>query len=152
GGHFVMTEERDRNLVNFTYTPNTTLHRADAQIVNLGTFVPNIGLEGVSNDPQTGGFIVVKETLPEGLFQTTIDWNAGTASNGEPSTNLFDPALLNLADFADVFALSNLTSLSGQPDSTHILVLSQESGKIVETDRSGNIYSTLTIVSDPGNP
>jgi hypothetical protein len=31
-------------------------------------------------------------------------------------------------------------------------VLSQESGRIVETDRAGNIYSTLTILSDPGNP
>ena len=50
-----------------------------------------------------------------------------------------------------MFALSNLPSLSG-PDSSHLLVLSQESGKIVNIDRSGNISSSLTIVSDPGNP
>src|SRR6185295_11386921 len=68
------------------------------------------------------------------------------------STNLFDPALANLVDFSDVFALSNLPSLSGQPDFTHLLILSQESGQIVNIDRAGNVLSTLTIVSDPGNP
>ena len=65
-GEFVMTEERDRQAVEFTYTAGTTLDRSSAQTVDLGTFVQNIGLEGVSYDPQTGGYIFVKETLPEG--------------------------------------------------------------------------------------
>jgi uncharacterized protein YjiK len=155
-GKFVMTEERDRQAVEFTYTPDATLTRSNAQTVDLGTFVQNIGLEGVSYDPQTGGFIFVKETLPEGIFQTGIDFAAGTATNGssttENSVNLFDPAKANLSDFADVFALSNLPSLSGQPEYGHLLILSQESGRIVEVDRAGNIYSSLNIVSNPGNP
>ena len=57
GGKFVMVEERDRQAVLFTYAPGTTLTRADAQTVKLGTFVPNIGIEGISYDPLTGGFI-----------------------------------------------------------------------------------------------
>ena len=57
GGRFVMAEERDRQVVLFTYVPGTTLTRADAQTVKLGTFVPNIGIEGISYDPLTGGFI-----------------------------------------------------------------------------------------------
>ena len=126
------------------------------QTVKLGTFVGNIGIEGISYDPLTGGFIAVKETQPEGIFQTGIDFAAGTATNGSPttenSTNLFDPALAGVLDFADVFALSNLSVLNGRPDYSHLLVLSQESGKIVNIDRSGNISSSLTIVSDPGNP
>ena len=156
GGQFVMTEERDRNAVRFTYDAGTTLTRADAQTVTLGTFVGNVGLEGLSYDPQTAGYIFVKEISPEGIFQTTIDFDAGTASNGSPTTvnsvDLFDPALLGLADFADVFALSNLAALLGTADTGNLLVLSQESGRIVETDRSGNILSSLTIVSNPGNP
>src|SRR4051812_2780617 len=63
GGQFVMTEERDRQAVEFTYTAGTTLDRSGAKTVDLGTFVQNIGLEGVSYDPQTGGYILVKETL-----------------------------------------------------------------------------------------
>ena len=114
---FVMVEERDRQAVLFTYAPGTTLTRAGAQTVKLGTFAPNIGIEGLSYDPLTGGFIAVKETTPQGIFQTGIDFAAGTATNGSPTTensiDLFDPALANLLDFADVFALSNLPSLSG---------------------------------------
>jgi uncharacterized protein YjiK len=156
GGKFVMAEERDRQAVLFTYVAGGTLTRSAVQTVKLGTTIGNIGIEGISYDPQTGGFIAVKETQPEGIFQTGIDFAAGTATNGSPttvnSTNLFDPALTGLLDFADIFSLSNLTSLNGQADSSHLLVLSQESGKIVEVDRSGNIFSSLTIVSDPGNP
>jgi uncharacterized protein YjiK len=155
-GTFVMTEERDRQVVRFTYVAGGTLQRSNAQTVKLGTFVQNIGLEGLTYDPLTGGYILVKETLPEGIFQTDIDFAAGTATNGsattENSVNLFEPALVNLLDFADVFSLSNLPSLNGQADYNNLLVLSQESGKIVNIDRAGLINSSLTIVSDPGNP
>ncbi len=50
-----------------------------------------------------------------------------------------------------MFALSNLPSLSG-PESGHLLVLSQESGKIVNIDRTGDVFNSLTILPDPGNP
>ncbi|BDI15504.1 hypothetical protein ANSO36C_13060 [Nostoc cf. commune SO-36] len=155
-GKFVLIEERERQANLFTYTPGTTLTRSNVQTVKLGTTVGNIGIEGISYDPQTGGFIAVKEITPEGIFQTNIDFAAGTASNGSAttvnSTDLFNPALAGLVDFADVFALSNLSALNGQPDSSRLLILSQESGKIVNIDRTGNISSSLTIVSDAGNP
>lgn len=155
-GQFVMTEERDRQAVKFTYEAGTTLNRAGAQTVDLGTFSPNLGLEGLTYDPLTGGFIFVKEKLPLGVFQSTLDFNAGTASNGssttENSIDLFDPNLLGLTDIADVFALSNIASLAGTAEESNLLILSQESGKIVEVDRLGNVLSSLTLQSDPGNP
>ena len=154
-GKFVMVEERDRQAVLFTYVPGSTLVRSATQTVKLGTTIGNIGLEGITYDPLTGGFIAVKEKQVEGIFQTTINFAAGTASNGsattENSINLFDPALTGLLDFSDVFALSNVSTLTG-PDASHLLVLSQESGKLIEVDRAGNIFSSLTIVSNPGNP
>jgi uncharacterized protein YjiK len=154
-GKFVLTEERDRKANLFTYVPNTTLTRAAVQTVKLGTTVGNIGIEGLTNDPQTGGYIFVKEATPEGIFQTGIDFAAGTATNGSPTTensvNLFDPALAGLADFSDVFALSNLTTLTGA-DKTHLLILSQEAGKIVNVDRTGVVSSSLTIAGDANNP
>jgi len=154
-GEFVFTEERDRQIVKFTYEAGTTLHRADTQTVDLGTFVDNTGLEGLSYDPQTGGFILVKETSPEGIFQTDVDFAAGTATNGSPTTensiNLFDPALTGLSDFADVFALSNLPGL-GSSQSGDLLVLSQQDGRIVMVDRDGNVLSSLQIVADVGSP
>jgi uncharacterized protein YjiK len=156
GGKFVMTEERDRQIVSFTYKKDTTLTRADVQTVKLGTTVGNIGLEGITYDPQTNGYVLVKEISPEGIFQTTIDFANGTASNGSPttvnSTNLFDPVKLSLSDLADVYALSNVAALSGKADSSHLIVLSQESGKILNVDRAGNVFSSLTISALPRNP
>ena len=155
GGQFVMAEERFRQVNLFTYTADTILTGADVQTVKLGTTIGNIGIEGISYDPLTSGFIVVKESGPLGIFQTGIDFAAGTASNGSPTTvnslNLFDPALANLLDFADVYALSNLPNLTGA-DVDRLLVLSQESGKIINIDRAGNIYSSLTIMTDLDNP
>lgn len=155
-GKFVLVEERDRQAVEFTYVAGTTLTRSAAQTVKLGTTIGNIGLEGLCYDPMTSGFIFAKETQPQGIFQTGIDFVAGTATNGSPSTvnstTLFDPALANVLDFADVFALSTLPALNGQPNYGNLLVLSQESGKVVNISRSGVVSSSLTIVSDPGNP
>ena len=102
------------------------------------------------------GFVAVKEKQPEGVFQTTIDFNAHTASNGSASTvnsaNPFNPASANLLDFADVYALSNLSSLNGHDDFSHLLLLSHEFGEIVNVDRSGQVFSSLTIINDAGNP
>ena len=156
GGQFVFTEERDRQLVKFTYVAGTTLTRAAAQTVDLGTFVNNIGIEGLSYDPQTAGFVCVKEISPQGVFQTGVDFAASTATNGSPTTtdsiNLFDPALANFLDLADVFALSNLPFLGGQPQTGNLLLLSQASARIVNIDRSGSIASSLQIAADLGSP
>src|SRR5262245_1626604 len=156
GGQFVLIEERYRQVNLFTYVPFSTLHTTDVQTVKLGTTVGNTGLEGISYDPSTSGFILVKEKDPQSIFQTGIDFAAGTATNGSPtstaSVDLFNPALANLADLSDVFALSNLPSLDGLSDSSHLLVISQESGQIINVDRSGNVSSRLTIVADPGSP
>lgn len=156
GGQFVFTEERDRQLVKFTYVAGSTLSRSGAQTVDLGTFDDNTGTEGVTWDPQTGGFIVLKEKSPIGVFQTNVDFAAGTATNGSPttenSTNLFDTSKLGLTDVADIFALSNLPSMTGQPQASHLLILGQEDARVVLVDRNGNIQSTLNIASDPGNP
>ena len=90
GGKFVLGEERDRQVNLFTYVAGDVLTRGDVQTVKLGTTIGNIGIEGISYDPQTStadspGFVVVKETSPEGIFQTNIDFAAGTATNGSPT-------------------------------------------------------------------
>ena len=148
-GQFVLGEERTRQLNLLTYTAGTTHGAAGTQTVKLGTTIGNIGIEGFSRDPLTGGFIVAKEKSPIGLFQTRLNFATGTASNGSPSTvnsvNLFNPALLGVPDIADVFALSNQADLAGSADFSHLLVLSEESGRIVETDRAGNLLGSLNV-------
>ncbi|GAA5131530.1 lamin tail domain-containing protein [Luteolibacter yonseiensis] len=154
-GEFVLSEERDRQLVKFTYAAGTTLTRANAKTVDLGTFDDNTGTEGLSWDPLTGGFIVLKEKSPIGVFQTTIDFNAGTASNGSPtttnSTNLFDTTLLGMSDVADVFTFSNLPEMAGTPQEANMLILGQENARILNVSRSGVVSSSLNITADPGD-
>jgi uncharacterized protein YjiK len=60
------------------------------------------------------------------------------------SVDLFNPALTGLIDIADVFALSNLAGI-GAADRGNLLLLSQESGQVIEVDRAGNVLSSLTI-------
>ncbi len=159
GGQFVVAEERLRNAVLVTYEADTVLDRADATAVKLGTTIGNIGLEGISYDPLTTdangpGFIGVKESAPLGVFQTNIDFVAGTATNGGPEvenpTNLFDPTLVGTTDLSDVFPLSLLPDVDGGV-SENLLIISQESGRIVNVDRSGVIDSQVDI-TDVGAP
>ena len=154
-GKFVLNEERYRQVSLFTYVAGATLTRTAVRTVKLGTTIGNVGLEGVTYDPATGHFIFVKEKEPESIFETAIDFAAGAATNGSPTTdesgNLFDPSLVNTLDFSDVYALSNLPSLTGDPTYDQLLIISQESGKIVQVDRAGNVKHTLTIVTDPGD-
>ncbi|MDP5239663.1 SdiA-regulated domain-containing protein [Uliginosibacterium sp. 31-16] len=149
GGQFVMVEERYRQATRFTYTGGTTLDPANAKTVKLGTTIGNVGLEGVSYDPVSNGFIFVKEKTPLGIFQSGIDFAAGTATNGSPTTtdssNLFSPALAdNVADFGDISVLANVLPASAA-DREHLIVLSQESGRLLKMDRAGKIYSKLGI-------
>ena len=155
GGKFLLNEERYRQVNLFTYVPGATLHRSDVQTVKLGTTIGNIGLEGVTYDPKTGHYIFVKEKDPRSIFETGIDFAAGTATNGSPTTDesidLFDPSRVSTLDFSDIYALSNLPSLAGDSTYDQLLIISQESGKIVQVDRSGNVKHTLTLVADPGD-
>ncbi len=135
GGQFVVAEERERRVTRFTYQGGGTLTRTGS--VKLGTTIGNTGIEGVAADP-TGGLVLVKESAPLGIFRTEVDWAAGTATNGSPTTdnptNLFDPALAGVTDLADVYATADA-----------LLVISQESGRIVNLTRAGAISSALTI-------
>ncbi len=159
GGKFALVEERYRQVNEFFYVPNTTLPSntltaAGVRTVKLGTTIGNIGIEGISFDPMTGGFIAVKESGPLGVFQTSIDFALGTASNGSAtavdSVNLFDPARTGLSAHNDVFALSNILP-SNAPDYSHLMILSAPDGKIVKMDRTGKLLGTLVVGSAAQN-
>lgn len=147
-GKFAFVEERDRRINEFTYAAGTVLGASGVRSVKIGTTIGNIGIEGLSFDPSSNGFVMVKESGPSGVFQTTLDFAAGTASNGSPTTdnsvNLFDPTKTGLSALNDVFALSNVVA-STAPDYSHLMILSAPNGKVVKVDRAGNIKGTLVV-------
>lgn len=148
-GKFVIAEERTRVASKLGYAAGTSFAYAAAQNVKLGTTIGNIGHEGLSYDTVHDNFVFVKEKQPLGIFQTRIDFSTGTASNGAPTTvmptNLFHPALLGLLDIADVASLSNVSALAGSASAGNLLVLSEESGKVLEVDRNGTILGRLDV-------
>lgn len=157
-GRFVLVEERTRTAISFTYEAGGNFEASDifSEVV-LGTTLGNIGLEGLSYDTLVGdnGFVLVKEKDPQGVFQSDIDFVAGTASNGSASTvnsvNLFDPALLAVTDLADVFALSLLPATDGTDEEDNILVLSQESGIILEVNRADGAIVSQLVLTKPAD-
>jgi uncharacterized protein YjiK len=139
GGQFVLTEERLRNAYLLTYMSNTTVGRSTLSVADLGSTVDNIGIEGISYDPRDGSFITVKEKTEQEVKKNTINFGNGSAV----VTSLFTPGL-GVADLADVQVLSTVTS-TGSADEDNLLILSQESAKLLEVSRAGVILSQLNL-------
>jgi uncharacterized protein YjiK len=149
-GQFVMTEERYRTAVKFSYVADSTLQRSQTSTVKLATTVGNTGLEGITFDPLTGGYIFVNETAGSGaaqnIFLTQIDFAAGTASNGSPSTvnntSLFAVGNIGFSSLNDVFALTNVYG-AGVAGRDNLLVLTHTA--VREMTRAGAVVGTLTL-------
>ena len=151
GGQFVLTEERYRTAVQFSYTAGSTLQRAQTSTVKLATTVGNTGLEGITFDPVTGGYIFINETSGTGgslqnIFQSQINFAAGTASNGSATTvnntSLFPVGNIGYSNLNDVFALANVygSSVSGYQN---LLVLTHNG--IKEMTRGGAVVGSLAL-------
>jgi len=154
GGNFVMTEERNRTAVQFSYLAGSTLTRAQTSTVKLATTVGNTGLEGITSDPVTGGFIFVNQrtssSAAQNIFQTGINFAAGTATNGSASTvnntSLFPVGNIGYSNLHDVFALANVydNTVSGNQN---LLVLTLTG--IKEMTRTGAVVGSRALLGDP---
>jgi uncharacterized protein YjiK len=152
-GKFIMTEERFRTAVQFTYAPGTTLGRADTQTIKLGTTVGNTGLEGITYDPTTpNNFILVNEVNGSGasqnIFQTTLNFSSLTASNGSATTvnaaSLFPVANIGYTSLNDVYAMANSSYAASLSAGGNLLVLTNTGG-LKEITRAGVVLSSRTL-------
>lgn len=75
-----------------------------------------------------------------------LTYTAGTASNGSAST--VNPALRGGVSINDVFSLSNLSTPNGDAAYSHLMLLSADSGRVVETDRAGKLLGSLNVGTD----
>lgn len=133
---FVLVEERLRDATVFEYVAGGSANRSSLQSADLGTTIGNIGLEGISFDPRDGSFITVKEAAPQQVNRNVIDFNAGAAT----VTSLFT-VNFGVADLSDVQVLATVPSMQGGVDEDNLLIFSQESARLLEVDRFGNILS-----------
>ncbi|MBL8267867.1 SdiA-regulated domain-containing protein [Steroidobacter sp.] len=143
GGRFVVVEERLQDAYVLTYTAGGSASRASLASASLGATVGNVGLEGISYDPVTGQYIVVKEKTPQQVNSATI--NFGTGGTGTAAvTSLFDPTGLGLLDLSDVQVLSTVLDPSS-PDASNLLIYSQESARLLEVSRTGSVLSMYSL-------
>jgi uncharacterized protein YjiK len=149
---FVITEERESKLDRFKYVAEGELHRSGAKTVTIGTENDNIGIEGVTNDPlHPNTMIAIKESGPERIYSTEINWEAETATNFEAEEGeLFPASDVGTLDFSDVYALANVPGISAAEES-NLLVISQESGEVVNISRSGHVNSRLAELAEPSD-
>lgn len=139
-GRFVITEERLQDAYLFTYRAGTAIGRGSLPALSVGPTVGNVGIEGVSYDPTNGRFVMVKEKSPQAVYDVTLDFAGGTAS----VTQLVTPAtpfstLFGTLDLSEVQVLSTVPSLRGTADQDNLLIYSQESARLLEVDRSGQV-------------
>jgi uncharacterized protein YjiK len=139
-GQFVITEERQRDAYLLTYGAGGSATRASLPGVDLGTTIGNSGIEGISYDPRDGSFVTVKEIFPQEVNAHQIDFDAGTAT----SVSIFTPNL-GVIDLSDVQLLATVASLAGSSAADNLLILSQESSRLLEVDRLGNILSEFDL-------
>jgi hypothetical protein len=142
-GQFVLVEERLRDVYALTYSAGSSVDRAALSSVDLGTTVGNIGLEGISFDPRDGSFVTVKEKTPQEVNRSTVTFGApGSAA----TTALFTPSL-GVLDLSDVQVLAAVPSLAGGADGNNLLVLSQESSRLLEVDSAGSILGAFDLLA-----
>jgi uncharacterized protein YjiK len=148
GGEFVIGEERLQDVYKLTYTAGATADRSSLPSASIGPTVGNVGIEGFSFDPLTGRYILVKEKTPQGIYDTAITFPGAGDLN---PANLFNPALLGLLDLSDVQVLSTVPSLVGTPDQDNLLIYSQESARLLEVTRTGQVLSSFSFAGIAGD-
>jgi uncharacterized protein YjiK len=117
----------------------TTVSRNSLQSVSLGATVGNIGLEGISLDRRNGQFVTVKESSPQAVQIGTIDFPGGSRT----MTDLFTPNL-GVSDLSDVQLLGGF---GGARFADNMLIYSQESQRLLEVSRSGEIISSFSFTT-----
>ncbi|HKU15429.1 MAG TPA: SdiA-regulated domain-containing protein [Steroidobacteraceae bacterium] len=145
-GKFIITEERIQDGYVLSYTPGGSATRSALPWVSIGpTLLPNgnIGIEGISYDPTTGNFVLVKEKDPQAVYEAQLTFATGATGGTANVTSLFTPAL-GVTDLSDVQVLSGVVT-PGSPDAQNLLIYSQESRKLLEVTRSGDVLSMFTL-------
>lgn len=143
-GVLVVAEERLQDAFRFTYVAGGSVNLANADWVSFGNTVGNVGTEGISYDSRNGSFVTVKQDNPQAVLAGNLTFAAGGGVSS--LLPLFDAdATLGLASLSDVQTLSPVDSLIGTAAADNLLILSLDSRKLIEINRSGQLLSSFDL-------
>lgn len=134
-GNIAVADERKRNLSIFELTPDThELNIVDAAPFDLGfPDAGNKGFEGVAWDPAQQRLLLGKERAPTAMFSLDSD-----------GQRLLDQELQPLPSYG--LGMRNLSALSVDPRTGHILALSAQSRLLLELDAQGEPVSFISLI------
>lgn len=145
-GQFLIVEERLQSMHLLTYQGGSLAGRSALPALAIGPTTGNTGLEGVSYDRVSGDLFAVKEKAPQALYQ--IDWNrqdnAVSVRDVIPRANPFS-RLFDTLDLADVQVLSSVSALQGTVWADRLLVLSQETPRLMVVGLDGQVFSHFDL-------
>jgi uncharacterized protein YjiK len=135
--HLAIVEERRRTLGIYPFSSDVSRIRRDAAAEFLIDPVDaqNTGIEGITLVPEQGRLFAVKEKSPRRIYAF-----ASTAAAGDVITHPWDIE-------ASGWGLSDLSSITYDPRSGHLLVLSHESRTIVECTLDGTEVARLLLTA-----
>lgn len=143
-GVLVIAEERLQDAFRFSYVAGGTVNLANADYVSIGSTVGNVGTEGISYDPRDGSFVSVKQDSPQSLLIGSLTF-AATGGISTMSAPFNADTMLGLNSLSDVQTLAPVDALFGTAAADNLLVLSLDSRKLIEIDRSGAILSSFDL-------
>ncbi|PZP29883.1 MAG: PEP-CTERM sorting domain-containing protein [Roseateles depolymerans] len=149
-GRLVVVDERPQMAYQFSFAGGSTLALNDqpkVAITGSSVSVGNVGTEGISYDPRDGRFWSVKQDNPAELRVATLTFAVGGGT--AQSTTLFSgsSSLFGLNSLSDIQTLAGVDRLAGTEGADHLLVLSLDSRRLVEIDRSGAVLSFLDLAA-----
>ncbi len=143
-GVLVLVEERLQDAYRFHYAAGESIALASTAWASIGPTVGNVGTEGISVDPRNGSFVSVKQDNPQAVLAGSLNFAPGGGSS--TMSALFDAdARLGLNSLSDVQTLSPVDALIGTPAAGNLLILSLDSRRLVEVDRTGQLLSSLDL-------
>jgi uncharacterized protein YjiK len=140
-GQFLVSEERIQTVDRVTYqNEGVAFQSASPQIV-LGGFAGNSGVEGVTFDPRNGDLWAVKEKEDQAIYHVANYAGGGTSVVVNP----FTPTGLGVGDLSDIYSMANSLAIASTPEADNFLIISQQSNKLIEVNRSGGVVGTLDL-------
>lgn len=148
-GKLVVVDERPQIAYQFTYAAGGSValnNQPKVAITGSTTNVGNVGTEGISYDPLSGHFFSVKQDNPAQLREHSLTFavGGGTATNNVLFSG--SSSVFGLSSLSDIQTLSGVDALVGTQAADNLLVLSLDSRKLIEIDRSsGSILSQFDL-------
>ncbi len=144
GNSYAISEERQGRVLYISiYSSTSVLNLSNMLYTQIPGISNNEGLEGVTRNSVTGDYYAVKEKNARTLYR----YNGTSTTPNLLQTCDIQANSFGMSDVSDLFHLSIPTGLANLDVSDKVLILSDESSRVVEIDDNCNLYSTLILPS-----